>query len=127
MLCKVLSACERRGLVLGDLKPGNVVFDGRLQAYLIDVEGSRLLDGVCTTVYPTIYSKQYAAPEVLREEDAEMSHKSDLYSLGCILKEFATAMETSLSKTVSCPCLHWHVVQLATNQPRARYCSLVLE
>ncbi len=86
-LCAGLAAAHERGVLHRDLKPGNVMLDGRGQVMLTDfglagiageIAGNEVRNG----------TPAYMAPEQL--EGREVSVRSDIYSLGLVLHEIFT-------------------------------------
>ncbi len=86
-LCAGLAAAHERGVLHRDLKPGNVMLDGRGQVLLTDfglagiageIAGNEVRNG----------TPAYMAPEQLA--GTEVSVRSDIYSLGLVLHELFT-------------------------------------
>ena len=79
-----LAALEQQGVVHCDLKPENIMIDGRRRdrAVLIDF-GSAAFSG--NSVYTYIQSRHYRAPEVILE--CGYSCPIDMWSLGCVAAE----------------------------------------
>jgi len=86
-LCAGLGAAHAKGVLHRDLKPGNVMLDGRGQALLSDfglaglsgqIEGAEVRNG----------TPAYMAPEQLSGQ--EVTVRSDIYSLGLVLYEIFT-------------------------------------
>ena len=86
-LCAGLAAAHERGVLHRDLKPGNIMLDGRGQVILTDfglagvageIAGNEVRNG----------TPAYMAPEQLA--GTEVSVRSDIYSLGLVLHEIFT-------------------------------------
>jgi len=85
-LCSGLAAAHDRDVIHGDLKPQNVMIDGRGRARITDfglasISGERGPGALAGT-------PAYMAPEQLAGKQA--SFKSDIYALGLILHEMLT-------------------------------------
>ena len=85
-LAEALAHLHERGLVHGDLKPGNVLVDALGCPRLIDLGSARLLEE--TAIEGFHGTLGYAAPEVLEGQPAGIA--SDLYSLGTLLYRLLT-------------------------------------
>jgi serine/threonine protein kinase len=86
-LCAGLSAAHNKGVLHRDLKPGNIMIDGRGQVLIMDfglagimgqIEGAEARNG----------TPGYMAPEQLSGK--EVSAQSDVYALGVVLYEMFT-------------------------------------
>jgi len=86
-LCAGLAAAHEKGVLHRDLKPGNVMLDGRGQVLLTDfglaglageIEGAEVRNG----------TPAYMAPEQLTGQ--EVTIKSDIFALGLVLYEIFT-------------------------------------
>jgi Protein kinase domain len=84
-LCLALGAVHDRGLLHRDLKPQNVMLDGRGQMRLTDF-GLAAVAGEAADVHAG--TPAYQAPEVLAGQ--EVTARSDLYALGLVLYELFT-------------------------------------
>ena len=85
-----LDAAHSAGLIHRDVKPANILVDGRGRALLTDFGVARLR-GAKTTLTATgqmIGTLDYVAPEQI--EASGVSERSDVYSLGCVLFEMLT-------------------------------------
>jgi hypothetical protein len=97
-LCAGLSAAHEKGVLHRDLKPGNVMLDGRGQVLLTDfglagianqIEGAEVRNG----------TPAYMAPEQL--DGKEVTVKSDIYALGLVLYEILTGKRPFESDTLA--------------------------
>jgi serine/threonine-protein kinase len=86
-LCLGLAAAHDKGVIHRDLKPANVMLDGRGQVRITDFGLARLTDKVTGTEVRS-GTPVYMAPEQLAGK--EVTHRSDIYSLGLILYEIFT-------------------------------------
>lgn len=88
-----LDAAHEAGLVHRDVKPGNILVDGRTgQVYLTDFGVAR--GGATETLTPngeTIGTPAYIAPEQI--QDSRVDHRADVYALGCIAYECLTGQK----------------------------------
>ncbi|MEU5583073.1 protein kinase [Streptomyces huasconensis] len=86
-----LGAAHEAGLTHRDIKPSNIIVtSSNGQATVVDfgiTKGSDARHDITTTGV-VIGTPAYMAPEVLA--DGVFDHRSDLYSLGCVLFEMAT-------------------------------------
>src|SRR6185369_4353738 len=84
-LCAGLAAAHDRGVLHRDLKPGNIMLDGRGQVRIVDLGFATPIADPTSDVAGT---PAYMAPEQLRGEYA--SERSDLFALGAVLYEVFT-------------------------------------
>ncbi|XP_066391523.1 probable serine/threonine-protein kinase PBL25 [Miscanthus floridulus] len=71
-----------------DLKPSNILLDDQMVPKIIDFGLSRLDDKSRTMTVERLITLGYCAPEY--QDHGKMSPKSDIYSLGIIVKELVT-------------------------------------
>ena len=85
-----LDEAHAQGMVHRDLKPGNILFDQRDDAYLADFGIVKLQSSAATfTGTGIIGTPSYMSPEQARGEE-EVDGRSDIYALGAILFEMLT-------------------------------------
>ena len=88
-----LDAAHERGLVHGDVKPSNVLIDGRGHAYLADFGLTKRLDDERPLAGEAqlMGTIDYVAPEQIRGDHVD--GRADVYSLGCLLYECLTGRQ----------------------------------
>ena len=87
-----LGVAHAAGIVHRDVKPGNVMLtpDGRTK--LVDLGIARSIDGESITHASSILGTAgYLSPEQARGDPVD--HRSDIYSLGCVLYEMLTGRQ----------------------------------
>ena len=82
-----LSLAADAGLVHGDIKPENILFDGDKNAKLVDFGLSAMQSGPGAEIWGTPY---YIAPEKVRRQKSDF--RSDIYSLGGTLYHAITGV-----------------------------------
>jgi serine/threonine-protein kinase len=86
-LCAGLAAAHDKGVLHRDLKPGNIMIDGRGQVRIMDFGLARLAEETRGAEMRT-GTPAYMAPE--QSAGREVSVRSDLYALGLVLFEMFT-------------------------------------
>jgi serine/threonine-protein kinase len=86
-LCAGLEAAHDEGVLHRDLKPGNIMIDGRGRAKITDFGLASATAGVAGRE-ARVGTPQYMAPEQF--DGRELSVRTDLYSLGLVLYELFT-------------------------------------
>lgn len=84
-ICAGLEFAQQVGLIHLDLTPDKLLLDEEGQIKITDFRLDRPSNGLCATSHQRTASRvTYMAPEQLGQE-GEVSHKADLYSLGCVM------------------------------------------
>src|SRR5438309_5471770 len=95
LMAKVARAIEYahgRGILHRDLKPGNILLDGRGEPLVSDFGLAKSLDGnnALTKSLTTFGTPGYIAPEQAEGAPADLTPAADVYSLGAILFDLLT-------------------------------------
>src|SRR5438552_7014271 len=95
LMAKVARAIEYahgRGILHRDLKPGNILLDGRGEPLVSDFGLAKSLDAnnALTKSLTTFGTPGYIAPEQAEGAPADLTPAADVYSLGAILFELLT-------------------------------------
>lgn len=89
-IAEALEYAKERGIVHRDLKPSNLMVTRQGQIKLTDFGIAKDLDRTALTADGrTLGTAAYMAPEQIRGTP-EVSHKTDLYALGCLLYQMLT-------------------------------------
>ena len=113
-LCDALQYAHDRGIVHRDLKPSNLMVTEKGQLKLTDFGIAKDLDGTALTATGrTLGTAAYMAPEQIRGTP-EVSHKTDLYALGCVFYQMLTG-KPPFTGTSPVVLMHAHM-----NQPIPR-------
>ena len=87
-ICDAMGYLHSRGIIHRDIAPGNIMFDGRMNAKLIDFGIARLASAPTRTAAGMLIGKaKYMSVEQARGEIA--TEQSDLYALGVIAYQMA--------------------------------------
>jgi hypothetical protein len=91
-VARALMAAHDKGLIHRDIKPSNVMLadDGRVMVMDFGLAKDMSSDTVRTQSGTTIGTPAYMPPEQARGHTAEMSERSDVYSVGAVLYECLT-------------------------------------
>jgi eukaryotic-like serine/threonine-protein kinase len=100
-ICDALQYAHDRGVVHRDLKPSNLLVTEQGQIKLTDFGIAKDLDATALTATGrTLGTAAYMAPEQIRGTP-EVSHKTDLYALGCLLFQMLTGQPPFQGKAVA--------------------------
>lgn len=97
-LCAGLAAAHAKGVLHRDLKPGNIMIDGRGQVLIMDFGLAALADSVAGAEVRN-GTPAYMAPE--QKSGREVTERSDIYSLGLVLSEVFTGQKASADSKLS--------------------------
>jgi serine/threonine protein kinase len=91
-ICDALQYAHERGVVHRDLKPSNLLLTETGKVKLTDFGIAKDLDRTALTATGrTLGTAAYMAPEQIRGTPP-VSHKTDLYALGCVLYQMVTGV-----------------------------------
>ncbi len=110
-LCRAVHHAHRRGLIHGDIKPSNVLVDGRGEPRLVDFGISRMKGGLGSSYGLT---PDYASPE--QRAGDPLTTASDIWQLGHLLEDL-------LGKDISSAELRSIIDRATARSPDQRYAS----
>ena len=100
-VCDALHYAHERGVVHRDLKPSNLLVTTQGLVKLTDFGIAKDLDATSLTATGrTLGTAAYMAPEQIRGTP-EVSHKTDLYALGCLLYQMVSGALPFQGKAVA--------------------------
>jgi tRNA A-37 threonylcarbamoyl transferase component Bud32 len=108
-----LDHAHRRGVIHRDVKPSNLLIDRDGVIWLTDFGLAKHVDEVTLTIRGTIMgTPRYMSPEQAESLRSAIDHRTDVYSLGASLYEFATGRPLFNSTTP-----HGVVIQILNEEP----------
>lgn len=100
-MCAALEHAHSRGIIHRDVKPGNMLITKSGKIKLSDFGLAQMqAENKLTAAGKTVGSLHYMAPEQITGKP-EMSNRTDLYALGCVLYEMLTGRPPFLGGTVA--------------------------
>jgi hypothetical protein len=90
-VCDAVQFAHSRGVIHGDIKPGNIMLDTDGRVKLADFGLARLMvqEDRNADSWTPMGTPEYAAPE-LYDKNTSPDHRADIYSLGVVLHEMLT-------------------------------------
>lgn len=98
-VCDGLAYAHAQGVIHRDLKPGNIhLLDSGL-VKIVDFGLARIGSSDLTKAGVVVGTPYYMSPEQIRGK--KVDHRSDIFSLGCVMYEFLTGQRPFVADTVS--------------------------
>ena len=89
-VCKALDYAHEKGVIHRDIKPSNIMINKAGYVKITDF-GIAQIKSAQTASKGLLGSPSYMSPEQIKEK--ELDHKTDIFSLGCVLYELLTGVK----------------------------------
>ena len=122
-LSEALSYLHGSGVRHKDIKPGNILIDESGSVILTDFGISRRFPKHTphATNNERKFTRKYASPEIMKDEDTLRDDPSDVFSLGCVFLEMATLL---LGKDLNDLSNHCATIINDSSKEEAYHCNL---
>jgi len=84
-----LNYIHSKGIIHRNIKPSNIILDSTMNGYITDF-GSAIVLGDRTTQQGAVVSTAFYISPEMSSNPKNADHRSDIYSIGCVLYEIAT-------------------------------------
>src|SRR5215469_7500035 len=119
-VARAVQYAHEQGILHRDLKPGNILLDGRGEPLVSDFGLAKWLEPTGdATRTPTVFGTPgYIAPEQVKESAGNLSPAADVYSLGAVLFDLLTGQPPFMGEHAL------KTIQQATQRPAPKLRSL---